>query len=136
MMKLYTDGGARGNPGPAAFGFVIFSDEDDREPIHRHGEKIGKNTNNVAEYRGLIEGLKECRRRGIDRILCFSDSQLLVNQVNGLWRVKHPGLRPYHEDVASLKKCFKSFSIAYVPREFSKIRMADKLVNMALDNEV
>src|SRR5947208_16759280 len=89
--RLSTDGGARGNPGPAAYGYVLESD--DGSVLAAHGEAIGHATNNVAEYRGLVAGLEKAVELGVDEIEVVSDSELLVRQMTGVYRVKNEALR-------------------------------------------
>lgn len=126
--QLYTDGGARGNPGPAAIGAILYFDNDIFFEI---SEYIGRATNNQAEYQALIIGLEEAIRKGIANLECFLDSNLLVNQVNGLWRVKEPGLGQLFLKVWKLKQQFRSIRFSHIPRE--KNTHADRLVNQALD---
>jgi ribonuclease HI len=125
------DGGARGNPGPAAYGIIL------REPggstLLALGKYVGRATNNVAEYYGLIAALDAARERGVKRLRVESDSELLVRQMQGHYRVKSPDLRPLHERALKLSRGFDHFEIAHVPRE--KNREADRLVNRALDGE-
>ncbi len=124
------DGAARGNPGPAAYGVVI------RRPDGRTheslGKYIGRTTNNVAEYYALIAALDYAAAGGIKRLRVYSDSQLIVNQIKGLYKVKHPDLRPLHERAKKQAATLEFFSIQYVPREQN--RDADGLANAALDN--
>lgn len=125
---LYTDGGSRGNPGPAAMGFVLTIVG--REPLCRK-EFLGEATNNEAEYRALLAGLAEARRQQVDVIDCFLDSELVVKQLNGLYRVKKYDLKSLYEGVRALAAGFTRISFMHVPREQNK--EADKLVNEALD---
>ena len=125
------DGGARGNPGPAAYG--IFLRDPGGTTLLATGKRIGHATNNVAEYFGLIAALDAARERGISRLRVESDSELLVQQMQGRYRVKSPDLKPLHERALKLAREFEFFEIAHVPRE--KNREADHLVNAALDGE-
>lgn len=125
------DGGARGNPGPAAYGFVLR--EAGGRTLVAAGKCVGRTTNNVAEYYGLIAALDAARERGVKRLRVESDSELLVRQMEGHYRVKSPDLRPLHERAVKLARGFEHFEIAHVPRE--KNREADRLVNRALDGE-
>jgi acyl dehydratase/ribonuclease HI len=123
------DGAARGNPGPAAYGVVIRRpDGGTHESL---GKYIGRATNNVAEYYALIAALDYAAASGIKRLRVFSDSQLIVNQIKGLYKVKHPDLRPLHERAKKQAATLESFTIQYVPREQN--RDADDLANAALD---
>jgi len=123
------DGAARGNPGPAAYGVVIR--RPDGATHESLGKYIGRHTNNVAEYYALIAALDYAAASGIKRLLVFSDSQLIVNQIKGLYKVKHPDLRPLHERAKKQAAALESFTIQYVPREQN--RDADDLANAALD---
>jgi len=125
------DGGARGNPGPAAYGIVLR--DAGGIALLAAGKCIGRATNNVAEYYGLIAALDAARERGVARLRVESDSELLVRQMQGRYRVKSADLKPLHERALKLSRGFESFEIAHVPRE--KNCEADKLVNAALDGE-
>lgn len=125
------DGGARGNPGPAAYGIVLH--DAGGATLLAAGKCIGRATNNVAEYYGLIAALDAARERGVTRLRVESDSELLVRQIEGHYRVKSPDLKPLHERALRLSRSFEHFKIAHVPRE--KNREADRLVNAALDGD-
>src|SRR5579872_1843620 len=124
------DGAARGNPGPASYGVVIR--RPDGTPLESIGKYIGRHTNNVAEYYALIAALDYAAANGIKRLRVQSDSQLIVNQMKGLYKVKHPDLRPLHERAKKMAAALESFTIQYVPREEN--READELANAALDS--
>src|SRR5215469_2082109 len=124
------DGAARGNPGPAAYGVVIR--RPDGAKHESLGKYIGRHTNNVAEYYALIAALDYATANGIRRLRVYSDSQLIVNQIKGLYKVKHPDLRPLHERAKKQAAALESFTIQYVPREQN--RDADDLANAALDS--
>jgi len=124
------DGAARGNPGPAAYGIVIR--RPDGTTHESLGKYIGRATNNVAEYYALIAALDYAAAGGIKRLRVYSDSQLIVNQIKGLYKVKHPDLRPLHERAKKQAANLETFAIQYVPREQN--RDADDLANAALDN--
>jgi acyl dehydratase/ribonuclease HI len=124
------DGAARGNPGPAAYGVVVR--RPDGTTHESLGKYIGRHTNNVAEYYALIAALDYAAASGIKRLRVFSDSQLIVNQIKGLYKVKHPDLRPLHERAKKQAAGLESFTIQYVPREQN--RAADDLANAALDS--
>ena len=130
-MTANIDGGARGNPGPAAYGIVLR--DGGGATLLAIGKCIGRTTNNVAEYYGLIAALDAARERGVKRLRVESDSELLVRQMEGRYRVKSPDLRPLHERAVKLARGFQHFEIAHVPRE--RNREADRLVNEALDGE-
>ena len=126
---LYADGASRGNPGPAAIGFVLY--EPDGLPLAEIGGVIGETTNNVAEYRALIAGLELALDRGVTSIEVRVDSMLLVRQVIGEYRVKAAHLRPLHREVVRLLEEFDEATIGHVPREENTV--ADALANEALD---
>jgi ribonuclease HI len=127
--KLSTDGGARGNPGPAAFGYVL--EAEDGTVLDARGETIGVATNNVAEYRALIAGLEKAVELGIDELEVVSDSELLVKQMQGEYRVKNEALRELNDEANSLERKLGRVRYKAVRREHNEL--ADKLVNDALD---
>jgi ribonuclease HI len=127
--KLSTDGGARGNPGPAAYGYVL--EAEDGTVLDARGETIGVATNNVAEYRGLIAGLEKAVELGIDELEVVSDSELLVKQMQGEYRVKNEALRELNDEANFLEKKLGRVRYKAVRREHNEL--ADKLVNDALD---
>lgn len=127
---LNTDGGARGNPGPAAIGITLKSETGDI--VVKYGETIGVATNNVAEYRALIKGLELALANGVSDIECVLDSELVVKQVNGLYRVKEENLKVLHGNVKTLLAKFDSHIVKHVKRKDNST--ADKLVNEALDS--
>ncbi len=124
------DGAARGNPGPASYGVVLR--RPDGKPLESLGKYIGRHTNNVAEYYALIAALDYAATKGIKRLRVQSDSQLIVNQMKGLYKVKHPDLRPLHERAKKQAATLEAFTIQYIPREQN--READAAANAALDN--
>jgi ribonuclease HI len=127
--RLSTDGGARGNPGPAAYGYVL--EAEDGTVLDARGEKIGVATNNVAEYRALIAGLEKAVELGIDELEVVSDSELLVKQMQGEYRVKNEALRELNDEANSLERKLDRVRYTAVRREHNEL--ADKLVNEALD---
>jgi ribonuclease HI len=127
--KLSTDGGARGNPGPAAFGYVL--ETEDGTVLAAHGETIGVATNNVAEYRALVEGLRKAGELQIDEVEVVSDSELLVRQMSGDYKVKNEALRRLYEEATELAERFEKVTYTAVRREHNEL--ADRLVNEALD---
>jgi len=127
--KLSTDGGARGNPGPAAYGYVL--EAEDGTVLDARGERIGVATNNVAEYRALIAGLEKAVELGIDELEVVSDSELLVKQMQGEYRVKNETLRELNEDANVLERKLGRVRYKAVRREHNEL--ADRLVNEALD---
>jgi ribonuclease HI len=128
--KLSTDGGARGNPGPAAYGYVL--EDEDGTVLDARGETIGVATNNVAEYRALIAGLEKAVELGIDELEVVSDSELLVKQMQGEYRVKNEALRELNDEANSLERKLGRVRYKAVRREHNEL--ADKLVNEALDS--
>ncbi len=127
--RLYTDGGARGNPGPAAFAYVLQDEHGD--VLAAHGEAIGVATNNVAEYSALIAGLEKARALGVTELEVVSDSELMVKQMRGEYRVKNEALRELSLTAGRLARQVGSVSYTAVRREHNKL--ADRLVNEALD---
>jgi ribonuclease H / adenosylcobalamin/alpha-ribazole phosphatase len=127
--RLSTDGGARGNPGPAAYGYVL--EADDGTILAAHGETIGVATNNVAEYRALIAGLEKAVEVGVDQLEVVSDSELLVKQMKGEYRVKNENLRPLAVQASRLARQVGRVRWTSVRREHNEL--ADRLVNEALD---
>ena len=126
---LFTDGGARGNPGPAAYGYVL--EADDGTLLAAHGERIGVATNNVAEYRALIAGLEKALELGLDEVGVVSDSELLVKQMTGEYRVKNEALKKLNEEAERVARRIGDVSYRAVRREHNEL--ADRLVNEALD---
>lgn len=127
--SLYTDGGSRDNPGLAAIGGIL-KDEHGTEVLS-FSQFIGISTNNVAEYTALIFGLNLAFKNNLNEIECFLDSELIVKQVNGEYKVKDPNLKALHQAVLRLVSKFDEIKFTYVPRE--KNKEADTLVNKALD---
>jgi ribonuclease HI len=127
--KLSTDGGARGNPGPAAYGYVL--EADDGTVLAAHGETIGVATNNVAEYRALVEGLRKAVELAVAEVEVVSDSELLVKQMRGDYRIKNAALRELSLEAAALARKLGRVTYTAVGREHNEL--ADRLVNEALD---
>lgn len=127
-VTAYVDGGSRGNPGPAGFGVYMTTDAGEVLEI---GGFLGTTTNNVAEYSGLLEALKVARGEGATEVEIISDSLLLVNQMLGKFRVKHPNLIPLYEKARLLASSFSRFSIRHTLRAGNK--EADRLANLAID---
>ena len=131
-LLVYADGGARGNPGPAAIGAVVLDPSTDPPTrLATVSERIGVATNNVAEYRALVAALEAARQFPAQRMRLRLDSQLLVRQLEGSYRVKQPHLRPYFEHSKALLSEYEDVDIAHVRREENT--EADALVNAALD---
>jgi ribonuclease HI len=127
--RLFTDGGARGNPGPAAYGYVL--EAEDGSVLAAHGEAIGTATNNVAEYRALLAGLEKALELGVDELEVVSDSELLVKQMRGEYKVRKPTLRELSTQAVELADELRSVTYTAVRREDNEL--ADQLVNEALD---
>ena len=127
--KLSTDGGARGNPGPAAYAYVL--EAEDGTVVEMRGEAIGTATNNVAEYRALLAGLEAARRHGVTELEVVSDSELLVKQMRGEYKVRNDALRKLSLEAARLAQKVGTVAYTAVRREHNEL--ADRLVNEALD---
>ncbi len=123
------DGGARGNPGPAAIGVVV--SEPDGQVLEEVAERIGVATNNVAEYRALLRGLERAAALGAREIEIVNDSELVARQLTGAYKVKHPSMKPLHEEALAALRGFDRWGIRSVPR--AENARADALVNLALD---
>jgi ribonuclease HI len=128
-VTVHVDGGARGNPGPAAAACVITSPEG--VLLGEHAQLLGTATNNVAEYRALLLGLQRARELGASEIDVVGDSELIAKQVKGLFKVKHEAMKPLHREAMAALGQFERWSIRTVPREQNA--HADALVNAALD---
>jgi ribonuclease HI len=128
-LVVHVDGGARGNPGPAAVGVVLSTP--DGEVVDEASAVIGQATNNVAEYRGLLLGLERARALGATEVDVVNDSELVARQVSGVYRVKHSDMKPLHRQALAALDSFERWSIRSVPREQNA--RADELVNRALD---
>jgi ribonuclease HI len=126
---VHVDGGARGNPGPAAAASVITSPSG--EVLDEHAQPIGTATNNVAEYRALMLGLERARELGATDVEIVGDSELIAKQVQGVYKVKHEAMRPLHRQALAALESFERWSIRTVPR--AQNAHADALVNAALD---
>ncbi len=131
-VKIFADGGSRGNPGPSASGFVVMDMEDNL--LVDKGIYLGVTTNNQAEYTSLKLALEECRKMGVKEVQVYMDSLLVVNQMKGIFKVKNRDLWPLHDAIKQLAKAFKKISYNHVPREFNKL--ADAAVNRALDDHL
>ena len=136
MMKkliIYTDGACRGNPGPAGIGIVICNESGKK--IKEDKEFIGNATNNIAEYRALIKALELANDFSVTRVECFSDSELMVRQLNGVYRVKNEKLGKLFLLVKEKARGFKGVTYSHLPRENNLIKRADKLANLAIDDK-
>ena len=128
-VTINCDGAARGNPGPAGAGAVVVGE--DGAVLAEVAEGLGETTNNVAEYTAVIRGLEEAERLGARQVLLRSDSQLLINQLTGRYRVKAPHLQPLHRRVRDLMRAFDRVDLEHVPRERNSA--ADALANLGVD---
>jgi ribonuclease HI len=129
-LTVNVDGGARGNPGPAAIGVVVRND--DGAVVEQVGETIGETTNNVAEYRALLRGLELASAHGATEVELIGDSELVVRQIEGRYKVKNAGMKELHAQAKAALADFDSWSIRHVKR--AENADADELVNEALDN--
>ena len=132
-MKLvvHVDGGSRGNPGPAAAAAVLSTPDGD--VVDEAAVTLGRVTNNVAEYRGLLLGLERAKTLGATEVEVVNDSELIAHQVNGRYKVKHPDMKPLHAEALAALRGFERWSVRAVPR--AENAAADALVNQALDGE-
>jgi len=128
-LVLHVDGGARGNPGPAAVGVVLATPEG--EVVEERSERIGEATNNVAEYRAVLLGLDRARRLGATEVEIIGDSELVARQLDGSYKVKHRAMKPLYQEAMAALSAFDRWSIRTVPRADNA--RADELVNEALD---
>lgn len=130
--RLFTDGASRGNPGEAGAGIVLL--DDDNQELVARSLYLGKSTNNVAEYKALILGLETATQLGCSRLAIFMDSQLIVRQVQGRYKVKNAGLKPLFDEVKGLLANINSWSIDHIPRAQNK--RADELANRGIDEKI
>jgi ribonuclease HI len=130
-VRLYTDGAARGNPGPAAAGFRVLSAAG--ELLSEHEETLGNRTNNQAEYTALILGLEACQAYTRGRVAVGSDSKLLVEQMSGVWRVKEPELRRLQAEAQDKAARFQNVQYRHYPRTHAEIAKVDQALNRLLD---
>jgi ribonuclease HI len=130
-LKIYFDGGSRGNPGPSAVGVVIYDDKDKK--IEESGEFIGEYTNNIAEYSALKKALELAKKYDCKKIMLFTDSKLLNNQIQKIWKIKDPAILKMYVEISRELAGYDVVDIRLIPR--SKNSEADKLVNKALDKK-
>jgi len=130
-VRLFTDGGCRGNPGPGAIGVMILDGSGNE--LFRWAGCIGNTTNNRAEYRALIKGLDACAKYTRRRVICHTDSQLIVNQLNGEWRLKDDELRQLWHKVKDMERVFDTIVYQHTPRTNPHIQRVDRLLNEAFE---
>jgi ribonuclease HI len=131
-LRVYSDGAARGNPGPSGAGAVLI--EPGGQVVARLGKYLGNQTNNYAEYMGLLLGLKHAKALGAKEIEVFADSELLIRQLGGRYQVKSPSLRPLYEEAVKLLNDFSRVKLVHVPREMNAA--ADEMSNRAIDERL
>lgn len=132
VFSLYTDGASRGNPGPSAWAYLLL--DETGNTIEERAGSTGIGTNNEAEYHALIEGLQAAVRLGFTRLSVFSDSELVIRQMNGRYRVASPRLIPLYRKASAVAGMFKTIEFHSVPRDQPVIAKADRLCNAVLDN--
>lgn len=132
MIYTNSDGGARGNPGPGAIGVIV---RDDNQIIRKHSEKIGEVTNNIAEYKALIKALELAGKQTKGELTCFLDSELLVKQLLGEYKVRNPELMKLFLEVQRLQEDFEKITYKHVPRANKYQKIVDKLLNRELDRK-
>lgn len=128
---IYSDGGARGNPGPAGIGAVIYDEE--KNIVHEISEYLGETTNNQAEYRAVIAAIEKLKEFEVEELNFFLDSELVVKQLNGQYKVKNAGLAPLFVKIHNARQSFKKVTFSHVRREYNK--EADALANRAMDRK-
>ncbi|MFO0594802.1 MAG: ribonuclease HI family protein [Myxococcaceae bacterium] len=131
-LRLYSDGAARGNPGPAGAGAVLV--EPSGQVVDKLGKFLGHQTNNFAEYHGLLLGLKRARELGVREVEVFADSELMIRQLGGRYQVKSPSLRPLYEEALKVLNEFERVKLVHVPREMN--RAADEMSNRAIEERM
>lgn len=131
-VRLYSDGAARGNPGLAGAGAVLV--EPSGQVVDRLGKFLGTQTNNFAEYMGLLLGLRRAKELGVREVEVFADSELMIRQLGGRYQVKSPSLRPLYEEALKLLNNFERVKLVHVPREMN--RAADEMSNQAIDERL
>jgi ribonuclease HI len=133
ILKIYTDGAARGNPGPAASAFLLISGE---EIIQKDAIYIGKSTNNTAEYKAIVYALKAAQKIHTGRLQIYTDSILAANQITGKWKINYPHLLNLVKEISLLMKNFQQVDIFHVKRNHPYIQKCDQLCNERLDSEI
>ena len=130
-VNLFVDGGCRGNPGPGAIGIIIKTS--DNKLLHEYSEVIGHTTNNQAEYSALVKGLELCAGYTRKKVNCFSDCQLLINQVNAIYRIREPKLFSLFQNVKNHERAFEEVVYQYLNRNNPNIKRADRILNNAFE---
>jgi len=125
VAEVFIDGASKGNPGPSGIGVLIL--DENKNEISRISEKIAESTNNVAEYKALLRAIMECQKLGLSSVKFYTDSQLLARQINGMYKIKDPGLKSLYIKIKGKLLGFKNWNITHIPREENSI--ADKLAN-------
>ena len=128
---IYTDGGARGNPGPAGIGVVILDAKDENKILGQYKKYIGETTNNQAEYAAVVLGLEKAKGMKVKEVEVRMDSELICSQLNGTFKIKNPEFQTSFIKIWNLRQSFKRVTFKYIPR--TQNRLADKLVNQAID---
>jgi ribonuclease HI len=131
LAKLFCDGGARGNPGPAGAAAILYDTQGNE--LGHCARFLGNATNNIAEYQGLLQGLDLAKKKGIQQLFIQLDSELIVKQIKREYKVRHPGLLPLWQESCQKLKAFTSWEIKHIPREQNSV--ADRLVNQAIDEQ-
>lgn len=131
-VRVYSDGAARGNPGPSGAGAILV--EPSGQVVDRLGKFLGVRTNNYAEYMGLLLGLRRARDLGVSEVEVFADSELMIRQLGGRYQVKSPSLRPLYDEAVKLLNDFSRVKLVHVPREMN--RAADEMSNRAIDERL
>ncbi len=128
-LKIFTDGGARGNPGPAGCGVVMFDEQDKQVGVYK--KYLGETTNNIAEYNGVILAMEEAKKIGVEELDFYLDSELVVKQLKREYKVKNSELAKLFVKIFNMQQDFKQVNYNHIPREMNKL--ADKLANEAMD---
>ena len=131
-LRVASDGAARGNPGPAGAGAVLFDEQG--QVLERLGKFLGRQTNNVAEYQGLLLGLRRAHELGAEELEVVADSELMIRQLSGLYQVRSPALRQLHTEALTLLKAFRRVKLVHVPR--AQNAEADEMSNRAIDERM
>lgn len=129
LCQVLFDGGSRGNPGPGGFGFVILAE--DGSVVHKECGFMGRCTNNEAEYQGCLRGLQAARAYGFTHVEALGDSKLVLNQLEGTWKIEAANLKAQHGECLAAARSFQQICYRHIPRELNK--MADQLANVAMD---